>query len=152
MRWRTFGGRGSPIGNGPRLAGNPANAVLSYLYALLEAEPTLAARIVGLDPGLGVMHVNQAHRDSLSADLMEPVRPIVDAYAFDLLTSRPFAARDLLRDTRWRVPRDATADARASRDAAALAQTGRAGGGRVRRGPRIRAWTNTHTDHRAPAS
>ncbi|MDQ3690973.1 MAG: CRISPR-associated endonuclease Cas1 [Chloroflexota bacterium] len=92
--WRTFGGRGSPIGNGPRLAGNPANAVLNYLYALLEAEATLAARIIGLDPGLGVMHVDQAHRDSLSADLMEPIRPIVDAYAFELLASRPFAARD----------------------------------------------------------
>jgi CRISPR-associated endonuclease Cas1 len=92
--WRTFGGRGSPIGNGPRLAANPANAVLNYLYALLEAEATLAARIIGLDPGIGVMHVDQAHRDSLSADLIEPVRPMVDAYAFELLTSRPFAVRD----------------------------------------------------------
>lgn len=88
------GGRGSPIGNGQRLAANPANAVLNYLYALLEAEATLAARIVGLDPELGVMHADQAHRDSLSADLMEPVRPMVDAYAFKLLASRPFAARD----------------------------------------------------------
>jgi len=92
--WRAFGGRSSQLANGPRLATNPANAVLNYLYALLESEATLAARIVGLDPGLGVMHVDQAHRDSLSADLMEPVRPLVDAYAFELLASRPFAARD----------------------------------------------------------
>jgi len=40
------------------------------------------------------MHADQAHRDSLSADLMEPIRPLVDAYAIRLLTSRPFAARD----------------------------------------------------------
>ena len=92
--WRTFGGRGSPIANGPRLAATPPNSVLNYLYALLEGEATLAARIVGLDPGLGVMHVDQPHRDSLAADLMEPVRPLVDAYAFELLTTRPFAARD----------------------------------------------------------
>lgn len=60
----------------------------------MEAKATLAARVVGLDPGLGVMHADQSHRDSLAADLMEPIRPLVDAYAFRLLTSRPFAARD----------------------------------------------------------
>jgi CRISPR-associated endonuclease Cas1 len=92
--WRTFRSRSSPIANGPRLAGNPANAVLNYLYALLEAEATLAARIVGLDPGLGLMHADQSFRDSLAADLMEPVRPLVDAYAFEILTTRPFGARD----------------------------------------------------------
>ncbi len=74
------------------------------MNALLEAEAALAARIVGLDPGLGVMHVDQAHRDSLAADLMEPVRPVVDAYAFELLTSRSFAARDFF-ETRTGVCR-----------------------------------------------
>ena len=92
--WRTFGGRSSPMANGPRMAANPANAVLNYLYSLLEGEATLAARIVGLDPGLGVMHADQPHRDSLAADLMEPVRPMVDAYAFELLATRPFMARN----------------------------------------------------------
>jgi CRISPR-associated endonuclease Cas1 len=92
--WRTFGSRSSPLANGPRLAGNPANAVLNYLYSLLESEATLAARIVGLDPGLGLMHADQPFRDSLAADLMEPSRPAVDAYALELLTTRSFAARD----------------------------------------------------------
>ena len=82
------------MANGPRLAANPANAVLNYLYSLLEGEATLAARTVGLDPGLGVMHADQPHRDSLAADLMEPVRPMVDAYAFELLATRPFMARN----------------------------------------------------------
>ena len=92
--WRRFGGRSSPMANGPRMAANPANAVLNYLYSLLEGEATLAARTVGLDPGLGVMHADQPHRDSLAADLMEPIRPMVDAYAFELLATRPFMARD----------------------------------------------------------
>jgi CRISPR-associated endonuclease Cas1 len=92
--WRTFGGRSSPIANGPRMAGNPANAVLNYLYALLEAEATLSARIVGPDPGLGLMHADQAFRESLAADLMEPVRPLVDAFAFELLATRGLAATD----------------------------------------------------------
>jgi CRISPR/Cas system-associated endonuclease Cas1 len=35
--WRTFGRRASPLTGQPRLAANPANALLSYCYSLLEA-------------------------------------------------------------------------------------------------------------------
>ena len=94
LHWRTFGSRSSPLTGSPRLAANPANALLNYLYALLEAEATLAARIVGLDPGLGVIHADQLNRDSLAADLMEPARPLVDRFVADLLDRRTFSARD----------------------------------------------------------
>ena len=40
--WRSFGLRSSPITGSKRHAINPANALLNYLYALLEAETTLA--------------------------------------------------------------------------------------------------------------
>jgi len=92
--WRTFGARTSPLTASPRLAANPANAILNYLYALLEGEATLAARLVGLDPGLGVLHADQLNRDSLAADLMEPVRPVVDRYVLGLLDRHTFAAAD----------------------------------------------------------
>ena len=64
----------------PRLSVNPPNAMLNYLYAVLEAEARLAASALGLDPGLGVMHVDTNARDSLACDLMEPIRPQVDAF------------------------------------------------------------------------
>lgn len=51
--WRTFGARRSPITGSPRHAANPANAMLNYLYALLESEARLAAVAIGLDPSLG---------------------------------------------------------------------------------------------------
>jgi hypothetical protein len=35
--WRTFGTRKSPLTESPRLAVNPANAMLNYLYAMLES-------------------------------------------------------------------------------------------------------------------
>ena len=35
--WRIFGTRKSPLTGSPRLAVNPPNAILNYLYALLEA-------------------------------------------------------------------------------------------------------------------
>jgi hypothetical protein len=62
--------------------------------ALLEGEAAIAARIVGLDPGLGVLHADQPSRDSLAADLMEPVRPVVDRFVLGLLADRYFAAAD----------------------------------------------------------
>lgn len=92
--WRTFGARSSPLTGAPRLAANPSNALLNYLYALLEGEAAIAARIVGLDPGLGVFHADQPSRDSLAADLMEPVRPLVDRFVLGLLADRHFAAAD----------------------------------------------------------
>jgi len=87
--WRIFGSRQSPLTGSPRLAVNPPNAILNYLYALLESESRLALAALGLDPGIGVLHVDTPARDSLACDLMEAVRPRVDAYLLDWLTSEP---------------------------------------------------------------
>lgn len=56
--WRAFGSRFSSLTGSPRLATNPVNAILNYLYALLAAESRLAAATLGLDPGIGVLHVD----------------------------------------------------------------------------------------------
>jgi CRISPR-associated protein Cas1 len=87
--WRVFGARRSPITGSPRLAVNPANAMLNYLYALLESEARLACAGVGLDPALGFLHLDTGYRDSLACDLMEPVRPQVDAHVLDWLKREP---------------------------------------------------------------
>jgi len=87
--WRTFGARMSPLTGSPRLAVNPPNAVLNFCYAILEAEARLAAAELGLDPGLGVLHRDAPNRDSLACDLMEAVRPVVDAFVLDWLNRGP---------------------------------------------------------------
>jgi CRISPR-associated endonuclease Cas1 len=87
--WRTFSARVSPLTGSPRLAANPPNAILNYLYALLESESRLAAVALGLDPGIGVLHVDTPGRESLACDLMEPIRPQVDAYLLDWITRQP---------------------------------------------------------------
>jgi CRISPR-associated protein Cas1 len=87
--WRVFGARVSPLTGSPRIAVNPSNAILNYLYGLLYAEARLAAAALGLDPGLGMLHVDIAARDSLACDLMEVVRPRVDAYLLDWITRDP---------------------------------------------------------------
>ena len=88
--WRNFGARISPLTGSPRSAVNPPNAILNYLYALLESESRLAAAALGLDPGLGVLHVDLPNRDSLACDLMEPARPQVDAFVLDWITRDVF--------------------------------------------------------------
>ena len=87
--WRAFGTRVSPLTGSPRLAVNPPNAILNYLYSLLESESRLAAACLGLDPGMGVLHVDTKARDSLACDLMEPVRPQVDAFLLDWIMMEP---------------------------------------------------------------
>jgi len=62
---------------------------VNYVYSLLEAEARLAAATLGLDPGLGVLHVDTTARDSLACDLMEPCRAAVDAYLLDWITKQP---------------------------------------------------------------
>ena len=89
QHWREFSARISPLTGSPRLAVNPPNAILNYLYAILESESRLAAAALGLDPGIGVLHVDMPYRDSLACDLMEPVRPQVDAYFLDWVSREP---------------------------------------------------------------
>ena len=84
--WRVFGTRVSPLTGSPRLAVNPPNCMLNYLYSVLESESRLAAAALGLDPGIGVLHVDTPNRDSLACDLMEVVRPQVDAFLLDWIT------------------------------------------------------------------
>ena len=92
--WRTFGTRRSPLTLRPRNAANPMNAILNYLYTLLEVETRVALIARGLDPGLALFHADEANRQSLAADVMEPVRPHVDAFVLNLARTRTFSAED----------------------------------------------------------
>jgi CRISPR-associated endonuclease Cas1 len=87
--WKTFGSRTSPVSHGARNAANPANAMLNLLYTVLEAETRLTIAALGLDPGLGLLHIDSATRDSLACDLMEPIRPSVDAFLIDSIRRSP---------------------------------------------------------------
>ncbi len=94
--WLGFDGRRSVLdrGRSPRKAANPVCAILNYAYALAEAECRLALLAVGLDPGLGVLHTDKRGRDSLALDLIEPLRPEVDATVLALLKRRRLRRTD----------------------------------------------------------
>jgi hypothetical protein len=93
--WRAFGSRRSRVHpSGPRYASDPTGAILNLLYRLLEIEARFAALKMGLDPLLGVLHVDDRDRDALTLDLIEPVRPLVDGWLVDLLDRHVFAKSD----------------------------------------------------------
>ena len=101
--WLTIGARTSPLTSSPRKAVTPAQAMVNVLYGLAEALSRQACAVVGLDPGLGVLHADLKARDSMALDLLETCRPSIDAYVVGLLQSRPFAAREFREDRHGQV-------------------------------------------------
>src|SRR6266478_9351396 len=53
---------------------------------------------MGLDPGMGCLHVDTPNRDSLACDLMEVCRPKVDAFVLNWLQSEPLRKSDFWED------------------------------------------------------
>ncbi len=92
--WLTFGTRASLLTGKPFRATTPGNALLNYLYAVLESEMTIALLAAGLDPGIGMFHADVDRRSSLSLDAIEAVRPHVDFWLLAYLASSAFANRD----------------------------------------------------------
>jgi len=92
--WLCFGTRHSPLTGGPRLSVNPANSLLNYTNAIAESECRLAATACGLDPGIGFLHTDTANRDSLALDLIETIRPAIEAWLLDWLISEPLRRSD----------------------------------------------------------
>jgi hypothetical protein len=93
--WLSFGTRSSPLSRpSPRRAVNPANALLNYVYAIVEAETRIGSIAVGLDPAIGIMHSDLRARDSLSCDLMEAIRPQADEFVLELIRNREFRKND----------------------------------------------------------
>lgn len=92
--WLRFGARRSPLTGGPRLSANPPNSLLNYTNAIAESECRLAAVACGLDPGIGLIHTDTANRDSLALDIIEPIRPAIEAWLLDWLMHEPMRKAD----------------------------------------------------------
>lgn len=67
---------------------DPVNACLSLGYTLLHFDAVQAAHGAGLDPLLGLYHEPEFGRESLATDLIEPLRPHVDAWVWELFRTR----------------------------------------------------------------
>jgi CRISPR-associated protein Cas1 len=74
---------------------DPVNATLSFCYAMLTKEATVALHSVGLDPYQGFYHQGRYGRPSLALDLMEEFRPLVaDSTVLTLFNNRQINDND----------------------------------------------------------
>ena len=67
---------------------DPVNACLSLGYTLMHSQAVQACSVAGLDPLLGFYHRPAFGRESLASDLIEPLRPAVDLWVWELLRTR----------------------------------------------------------------
>jgi CRISPR-associated protein Cas1 len=78
-----------PEGRSRRPPRDAANAILSFLYALLRTECSSGLEAIGLDPQVGFLHSLRPGRPALALDLMEELRSVVaDRLALTLLNRR----------------------------------------------------------------
>lgn len=74
---------------------DPANAVLSFLYALLVNDVRSAVETIGLDPQVGFLHQVRSGRPSLALDIMEEFRAYLgDRIMLNLINLRQVTKRD----------------------------------------------------------
>ena len=70
--------------------GDGINALLNYGYAILRAAVGRAIVIAGLTPAMGIHHHNRSNAFALADDLLEPLRPLVDAAVQHIVWSGQF--------------------------------------------------------------
>jgi CRISPR-associated endonuclease Cas1 len=95
--WSVFRGRLEKRGKQlvPRWARTPCNAALNYGYAVVLGNCTRALVGLGLDPSFGFLHHADAPgRLSLSYDVIELLRPRIDACVFRFLKTRSFDRKE----------------------------------------------------------
>ncbi len=73
---------------------DPVNAMLSLCYTMLHYEMVREIEVIGLDPSIGFYHQFDYGRESLACDLVEPYRPAVDRFVWNLFRERTFTVRD----------------------------------------------------------
>jgi CRISPR-associated protein Cas1 len=85
----------TPHGRTRRPPLDRANALLSFVYALLVSDCVAALVAAGLDPNVGYLHVDRPGRPSLALDLMEEFRPLLaDRLVLTLINRRQVAPAD----------------------------------------------------------
>jgi CRISPR-associated protein Cas1 len=66
---------------------DPVNVCLSLSYTMLNVQAVQMCIRTGLDPLLGFYHRPTFGRESLACDLIEPLRPAVDLWVWEMLRS-----------------------------------------------------------------
>lgn len=71
------------------------NTVLSFAYSILTNDCLSALQSVGLDPFIGIHHVERPGRPSLALDLVEEFRPFAERFVMTLINRKQIQKKDL---------------------------------------------------------
>lgn len=71
-----------------RSAEDTVNAALNYGYAVVRGFLARKLADYGFEPCLGIHHANNLNQFNLADDLIEPFRPLVDAFVFHAMRTR----------------------------------------------------------------
>lgn len=97
LRGDDLGSTFSFVSRNRRPPRDPVNAMLSFSYALLAKECTVALLAEGLDPWWGLYHRPRHGRPALALDLMEEFRPLVaDSAVITAINTGMVAPRDFV--------------------------------------------------------
>jgi CRISP-associated protein Cas1 len=95
--WRTVGPRFTRVyATGSRNASHPVNAILNYVYAVLQSQVQIGLVAEGYDPMLGIMHSDRGDAAAFVFDMMEPDRPKVDRAVLGFLKSETLHPADFM--------------------------------------------------------
>ena len=75
---------------------DPANACLSFGYAILLGRAETAVRLAGFDPFIGLLHEAGRGKPALALDLMEEFRPLIDRLVLRLINLRQLQPTDFI--------------------------------------------------------
>jgi len=75
-------------GRNKRPPRDPVNTCLSLGYTLLHHEAVHVCHVAGLDTMLGFYHEVSFGRESLACDLIEPLRPLIDSWVWQMFCDR----------------------------------------------------------------
>ena len=95
--WYRLGWRSSPANAKAaekKNATHPLNAMLNYAYGVLENQVRVQILSAGLDPRIGSLHGTYQDKHGLVYDLMEPLRPLVDAKLLKFVQLGTFSPGD----------------------------------------------------------
>jgi len=84
------------LGRNRRPPRDPVNVCLSLAYTLYYHESVNALKAAGLDPALGCYHEIYYSRQSLACDLLEPLRPLIDAWVYALFNGHVLRLEDFV--------------------------------------------------------
>ena len=74
---------------------DPVNAILSFVYAMLTRQMSIALVTTGFDEMRGFYHQPRYGRPALALDMMEPFRPLLaDSVVLTVINNREVEARD----------------------------------------------------------